>query len=57
MIKGPGHTPPNQIVTTVQLEKQVCLGAPYFVFGPVSTDVAPGYDCTDALAMDGRVSL
>ena len=44
MIKGPGHTPPNQIATTVQLQKQVCEGAPYFVFGPVSTDVAPGYD-------------
>jgi len=44
MIKGPGHTPPNQIATTVKLEKQVCQGAPYFVFGPVSTDIAPGYD-------------
>jgi len=44
MIKGPGHTPPQQIATTVQLQKQVCEGAPYFVFGPVSTDVAPGYD-------------
>nr|WP_042339266.1 phosphomethylpyrimidine synthase ThiC [Desulfosporosinus youngiae] len=44
MIKGPGHTPPNQIAATVKLEKQVCQGAPYFVFGPVSTDIAPGYD-------------
>ncbi len=44
MIKGPGHTPPNQIAATIQLEKQVCEGAPYFVFGPVSTDIAPGYD-------------
>lgn len=44
MIKGPGHTPPQQIAATVKLEKQVCQGAPYFVFGPVSTDVAPGYD-------------
>jgi phosphomethylpyrimidine synthase len=44
MIKGPGHTPPNQISATVQLQKQICEGAPYFVFGPVSTDVAPGYD-------------
>ncbi len=44
MIKGPGHTPPDQIAATVQLQKQVCEGAPYFVFGPVSTDVAPGYD-------------
>ena len=44
MIKGPGHTPPDQIATTVKLQKQVCDGAPYFVFGPVSTDVAPGYD-------------
>lgn len=44
MIKGPGHTPPNQIATTIKLQKQVCQGAPYFVFGPVSTDVVPGYD-------------
>lgn len=44
MIKGPGHTPPNQIAPTIKLQKQVCQGAPYFVFGPVSTDVAPGYD-------------
>jgi phosphomethylpyrimidine synthase len=44
MIKGPGHTPPDQIAATVKLQKQVCEGAPYFVFGPVSTDVAPGYD-------------
>ncbi len=34
MIKGPGHTPPDQIAATVQLQKQVCEGAPYFVFGP-----------------------
>lgn len=44
MVKGPGHVPPQQISATIQLEKQMCQGAPYFVFGPVSTDVAPGYD-------------
>lgn len=44
MIKGPGHTPIDQIAATVQLMKQMCSGAPYFVFGPIATDVAPGYD-------------
>ena len=44
MIKGPGHAPLPHLATTVQLMKQMCKGAPYFVFGPVSTDIAPGYD-------------
>jgi len=44
MIKGPGHVPPQQIEATILLEKQLCHGAPYFVFGPLATDVAPGYD-------------
>jgi phosphomethylpyrimidine synthase len=44
MIKGPGHTPVDQIQATVQLMKQMCTGAPYFVFGPIATDIAPGYD-------------
>lgn len=44
MIKGPGHAPWNHLATTVQLMKQMCQGAPYFVFGPIATDIAPGYD-------------
>jgi phosphomethylpyrimidine synthase len=44
MIKGPGHAPWNHLAATVQLMKQMCQGAPYFVFGPIATDIAPGYD-------------
>ncbi|MFH1942318.1 MAG: phosphomethylpyrimidine synthase ThiC [bacterium] len=44
MIEGPGHVPLNQIKTNIQLEKCLCNGAPFYVLGPVVTDVAPGYD-------------
>lgn len=44
MIEGPGHVPINEIVTNVQLEKKLCHGAPFYVLGPLVTDVAPGYD-------------
>lgn len=44
MVKGPGHVPLNQIEATVALQKSLCKGAPYFVFGPVVTDIAAGYD-------------
>lgn len=44
MIEGPGHVPLNEVVTNMQLEKKLCNGAPFYVLGPVVTDVAPGYD-------------
>jgi phosphomethylpyrimidine synthase len=44
MIEGPGHVPLDQIRTNIQLQKQVCSNAPFYVLGPVVTDVAPGYD-------------
>jgi phosphomethylpyrimidine synthase len=44
MIEGPGHVPLDQVATNVQLEKQLCKGAPFYVLGPLVTDVAPGYD-------------
>ncbi len=44
MVKGPGHVPLDEIATTVQLEKKLCYGAPYFVFGCLPTDAAAGYD-------------
>jgi phosphomethylpyrimidine synthase len=44
MIKGPGHAPVSHLETTVKLMKQVCKEAPYFIFGPVVSDIAPGYD-------------
>jgi phosphomethylpyrimidine synthase len=44
MIEGPGHVPLHQIATNVQLQKQLCHGAPFYVLGPLVTDIAPGYD-------------
>jgi len=44
MIEGPGHVPINQVVMNAQIEKSVCEGAPFYVLGPVVTDIAPGYD-------------
>ncbi|MGI6393188.1 MAG: phosphomethylpyrimidine synthase ThiC [bacterium] len=44
MIEGPGHVPMNQITTNMQIEKTLCKGAPFYVLGPIVTDIAPGYD-------------
>lgn len=44
MVEGPGHVPLDQIATNVQLQKRLCDGAPFYVLGPLVTDVAPGYD-------------
>jgi phosphomethylpyrimidine synthase len=44
MIEGPGHMPLNQIEANVLLQKRLCHGAPFYVLGPLVTDIAPGYD-------------
>ena len=44
MIEGPGHVPLNQVAAQVQMQKELCHGAPFYVLGPLVTDVAPGYD-------------
>ncbi len=44
MIEGPGHVPLNQVEVNVKLEKSLCNGAPFYVLGPLVTDIAPGYD-------------
>jgi len=44
MIEGPGHIPLHQIAENIKLEKEICRGAPFFVLGPLVTDIAPGYD-------------
>ena len=44
MIEGPGHMALNEIETNVVLEKKLCHGAPFYVLGPIVTDIAPGYD-------------
>ena len=44
MIEGPGHMTLNEIPANVLLEKKLCGGAPFYVLGPIVTDIAPGYD-------------
>ena len=44
MVEGPGHLPLNQIEANVRLEKTICQGAPFYVLGPLVTDIAAGYD-------------
>ncbi len=44
MVEGPGHVPINQIETNVKLQKLICKGAPFYVLGPLVTDIAAGYD-------------
>jgi len=44
MIEGPGHVPLDQVAAQVKMQKAMCDGAPFYVLGPIVTDVAPGYD-------------
>lgn len=44
MVEGPGHVPLNQIEANVRVEKAVCKGAPFYVLGPLVSDVGAGYD-------------
>ncbi len=44
MIEGPGHVPLDQIEANILLQKRLCNGAPFYVLGPLVTDIAPGYD-------------
>jgi phosphomethylpyrimidine synthase len=44
MVEGPGHVPLNQIETNVKLQKAICKNAPFYVLGPLVTDIAAGYD-------------
>jgi phosphomethylpyrimidine synthase len=44
MVEGPGHVPLNEIATNMQLQQKVCNDAPFYVLGPLVTDVFPGYD-------------
>ncbi len=44
IVEGPGHVPINQIEANVRMEKEICRGAPFYVLGPLVTDVALGYD-------------
>jgi phosphomethylpyrimidine synthase len=55
IIEGPGHVPLDQIQANVQLQKKLCENAPFYVLGPLVTDVAPGYDHITA-AIGGAIA-
>ncbi|HEY3346026.1 MAG TPA: phosphomethylpyrimidine synthase ThiC [Nitrospirota bacterium] len=55
MIEGPGHVPLNQVETNIKIQKELCKGAPFYVLGPLVTDIAPGYDHITA-AIGGAVA-
>jgi phosphomethylpyrimidine synthase len=44
MVEGPGHVPFDQIQYNIQIQQKICRGAPFYVLGPLVTDIAPGYD-------------
>lgn len=55
MIEGPGHMPLDQIAANMKIQQSVCKGAPFYVLGPLVTDIAPGYDHITA-AIGGAVA-
>jgi phosphomethylpyrimidine synthase len=44
MVEGPGHIPLDQVEMNIKIQKSLCKGAPFYVLGPLVTDIAPGYD-------------
>ena len=63
MVEGPGHVPLDQIAANMKVQQTICMGAPFYVLGPLVTDIAPGYDhITSAIggavaAMNGAAFL
>ena len=55
MIEGPGHMPLNQIKANMEVQQAMCKGAPFYVLGPLVTDIAPGYDHITA-AIGGAIA-
>lgn len=55
MIEGPGHMPMDQIAANMKIQQTICKGAPFYVLGPLVTDVAPGYDHITA-AIGGAIA-
>ena len=55
MVEGPGHVPLDQIAANMKVQQTICKGAPFYVLGPLVTDIAPGYDHITA-AIGGAVA-
>lgn len=55
MVEGPGHMPIDQIAANMKIQQTICQGAPFYVLGPLVTDIAPGYDHITA-AIGGAIA-
>lgn len=55
LVEGPGHMPLNQIKANMEIQQTICKGAPFYVLGPLVTDIAPGYDHITA-AIGGAIA-
>ena len=55
LVEGPGHVPMDQIAANMQVQQTLCKGAPFYVLGPLVTDIAPGYDHITA-AIGGAIA-
>lgn len=55
MVEGPGHMPIDQIAANIKIQQTICQGAPFYVLGPLVTDIAPGYDHITA-AIGGAIA-
>ena len=55
MVEGPGHVPLNEVRANMEIQQSLCKGAPFYVLGPLVTDIAPGYDHITA-AIGGAVA-
>lgn len=55
IVEGPGHMPIDQIAANMKIQQSVCAGAPFYVLGPLVTDIAPGYDHITA-AIGGAIA-
>ena len=56
MVEGPGHVPLDQVAANMKVQQTICMGAPFYVLGPLVTDIAPGYDHITA-AIGGAVFI
>ena len=56
MVEGPGHVPMDQIAANMKVQQTICMGAPFYVLGPLVTDIAPGYDHITA-AIGGAIAM
>ena len=55
MVEGPGHMPMDEIAANMKMQSKICMGAPFYVLGPLVTDIAPGYDHITA-AIGGAIA-